>query len=112
VQYAKSPPGTFARWRDSVPLAFRFSGKAPRHVSDELRLANAGASFATFANSLAPLEDKLGAILVQLPPSLAFDPAITSAFSAGSGGILTRAFGGRAAARVVVLHLKKLIGNV
>jgi uncharacterized protein YecE (DUF72 family) len=78
--YRPHRPATFARWHDSVPPSFRFSVKAPRTISHELRLSNAGAAFAAFTNSLAPLGEKLGAILVQLPPSLAFDPATASAF--------------------------------
>jgi uncharacterized protein YecE (DUF72 family) len=64
---------TFARWAASVPEGFRFAVKAPKAVTHEAKLCNCGAALATFFAQLVPLGEKLGPVLVQLPPKLAFD---------------------------------------
>lgn len=64
---------TYARWAASVPDAFRFSVKVPRSVSHELRLRAADATLRTFVDQVAALGDKLGCLLLQLPPSLALN---------------------------------------
>src|SRR6185436_11229797 len=69
-------PVTYARWAACVPEDFRFSVKVPRAITHERRLSDAADLFAGFLAELAPLEDKLGPLLVQLPPSLAFDAAL------------------------------------
>lgn len=71
---------TYARWRDSVPDAFRFSVKMPRVVTHHLRLKNADAEVARFLASVRHLEAKLGCLLVQLPPSLSFEPPVAHSF--------------------------------
>jgi uncharacterized protein YecE (DUF72 family) len=77
-------PATYAGWAECVPKEFRFSLKVPRAITHERRLSDATDLFAGFLAELAPLEDKLGPLLVQLPPSLAFDAALADAFF-GSG---------------------------
>lgn len=64
---------TYARWAASVPDAFRFSVKIPRTISHELRLHGAKAALAQFCVEVASLGEKLGCLLLQLPPSLALD---------------------------------------
>ena len=64
---------TYARWAASVPDAFRFSVKVPRSVSHELRLRAADATLRTFVDQITALGDKLGCLLLQLPPSLALN---------------------------------------
>ena len=71
---------TYARWADSVPEHFRFSVKLPRTVTHALRLANADALMAQFEDEIGGLEEKLGCLLVQLPPSLQLDLAVADAF--------------------------------
>jgi len=71
-------PATYARWRESVPAAFRFSVKLPRAITHDLRLQEAGEPLAAFVSEVAGLEEKLGCLLVQLPPSLGFDPAMAA----------------------------------
>ena len=39
--YRPHRPETYARWRASVPPAFRFSVKEPRRITNELRLRDA-----------------------------------------------------------------------
>lgn len=78
--YRPHQPATYARWADSVPDDFRFSVKLPRQITHELRLTRCDAELARFAGEVAQLGDKLGCVLVQLPPSLHFDAAVAQAF--------------------------------
>jgi uncharacterized protein YecE (DUF72 family) len=71
---------TFARWAASVPEDFRFAVKAPKAVTHEAKLCKCGAALATFFAQLVPLGKKLGPVLVQLPPKLAFDEALVREF--------------------------------
>ncbi|MEC5159846.1 MULTISPECIES: DUF72 domain-containing protein [unclassified Janthinobacterium] len=80
--YRPHQPKTYARWRDSVPPAFRFSVKLPRAITHERRLSDIAAPLAQFAGQVGELQDKLGCVLVQLPPSLAFHPAGAADFMA------------------------------
>ncbi|APA87725.1 DUF72 domain-containing protein [Paraburkholderia sprentiae WSM5005] len=78
--YRSHQPKTYARWAASVPDAFRFSVKVPRRISHELRLRDADAAVSEFVQELAPLGEKLGCLLLQLPPSLALDEVATGDF--------------------------------
>ena len=70
------------RWADAVPQHFRFSVKLPKEITHERRLADAGELLASFLGDARLLGDKLGCLLVQLPPSLAFDASAAQAFLA------------------------------
>jgi len=65
---------TYARWAASVPAGFRFSVKLARAFTHEARLAPDGGSLRDCLRDIGALGEKWGALLVQLPPSLAFDP--------------------------------------
>ena len=71
---------TWRRWADSVPAGFRFSAKLPRAISHELGLRGAGPALDQFLAEVEGLGRKLGALLLQLPPTLAFDARSASAF--------------------------------
>lgn len=73
-------PETYARWARSVPDEFRFSVKIPKTITHELRLANAEHALDVFLSQAGELGTKLGCLLVQLPPKLAFDDAVAAAF--------------------------------
>jgi len=68
------------RWAASVPDNFRFSVKAPRTVTHEHRLKGHGAVLDSFFEEVSGLGEKLGVLLVQLPPSLAYDADTAEAF--------------------------------
>ena len=70
----------YAKWRDSTPPGFRFAVKTPRTITHDLKLVDAGPPFAAFMAQTAGLREKRGPILVQLPPSLAFDDAVARTF--------------------------------
>lgn len=73
---------TYARWAASVPRSFRFSVKLPKAITHDARLRGAGDATARFADEIAGLGQRLGGVLVQLPPSLAFDARTANAFFA------------------------------
>lgn len=78
--YRPHRPATYARWRDSVPDAFRFAVKVPKEITHVLRLQNADAALEKFLGEAAHLQHKLGCLLVQLPPRLSYDAASAQAF--------------------------------
>uniref|UniRef100_UPI002147B43F DUF72 domain-containing protein n=1 Tax=Tahibacter caeni TaxID=1453545 RepID=UPI002147B43F len=71
---------TYERWAASVPDDFRFAAKLPRTITHERRLAGCEALLDTFLDEVNGLGRRLGALLVQLPPSLAFDPRVADGF--------------------------------
>ncbi|HEU0067705.1 MAG TPA: DUF72 domain-containing protein [Nitrospiraceae bacterium] len=78
--YRPHRAATFERWAASVPRTFRFSVKIPNTITHDQRLANSAKLLKTFLADLAPLGPRLGCLLVQLPPSLAFDVRVARAF--------------------------------
>lgn len=73
---------TYERWAASVPDEFRFSVKVPRTVTHQARLRDSGDLLSAFVTQAGGLGAKLGGLLVQLPPSLVFDPQVARAFFA------------------------------
>lgn len=81
--YSLQTPQAYARWHADTPPGFVFAVKGPRYVTHMLKLRNARTAVANFlASGLANLREKLGPLLWQLPPQLAFDPARLDAFLA------------------------------
>lgn len=78
--YRSHQEKTYARWARSVPDAFRFSVKMPRTITHELRLRQVEEPLEAFLAEISALGEKLGAILVQLPPSLALDVDVARGF--------------------------------
>jgi len=78
--YRPHRPATYARWAASVPAGFRFSLKIPKEITHARRLADAGDVLARFLDESAALAEKRAVLLVQLPPSLAYDAAVVDAF--------------------------------
>jgi uncharacterized protein YecE (DUF72 family) len=64
---------TWERWARSVPGDFRFSVKAPRTITHEAKLHCSSEILSAFLQQIKLLQDKLGPVLIQLPPSLEFD---------------------------------------
>jgi uncharacterized protein YecE (DUF72 family) len=71
---------TFERWAESVPRGFRFSVKLPRTITHDARLIGAGPLLDAFLASVAPIRGQVGCLLVQLPPSLSYDPRVCRPF--------------------------------
>ncbi|WP_058047860.1 DUF72 domain-containing protein [Janthinobacterium sp. Ant5-2-1] len=78
--YRPHQPATYARWAASVPDHFRFSVKLPRSITHERRLRDAAAELDRFAGEVLQLRNKLGCVLVQLPPSLRFEADVAATF--------------------------------
>lgn len=80
--YRPHAQATYAKWRGQTPPGFRFSVKLPRAITHDARLADAEAPLQVFLQQVAGLGDRLGCLLVQLPPSLAWDAARAERFLA------------------------------
>lgn len=80
--YRPHRPSTYRRWAASVPPHFRFSVKVPKSATHERKLVDCGDVLRAFADEIAALGEARGPALVQLPPSLAFDPKVAEAFFA------------------------------
>ena len=73
---------TYERWAASVPAEFRFAVKLPRTMTQERRLEDCGDLLDRFVSEVEGLGPKLGVLLVQLPPSLAFEAETVDGFFA------------------------------
>lgn len=73
---------TYAKWAASVPESFRFAVKIPKTITHARRLADVESLLDTFLGEVSGLGDKLGALLVQLPPSLELDLEVAERFFA------------------------------
>lgn len=71
---------TYQRWADATPADFRFAVKLPKQITHVNRLKDSQQLLAQFAAEVAGLGPKLGAILVQLPPSYAFEQGVAAEF--------------------------------
>ncbi|MEQ7922134.1 DUF72 domain-containing protein [Xanthomonas sp. WHRI 1810A] len=71
---------TYGRWAESVPPGFRFSVKLPKTITHEHRLVDCEALLDAFLYQCLHLGEALGCLLIQLPPSLAFEPDRAEAF--------------------------------
>jgi len=81
--YSLQHPSSWLAWHAQTPADFVFAVKGPRYITHMLKLNNARAPLANFlASGVLALRDKLGPILWQLPPNLAFHEDKLEAFLA------------------------------
>jgi uncharacterized protein YecE (DUF72 family) len=78
--YRPHRTATYERWAGSVPEDFRFAVKVPKAITHERRLKDVGDLLDQFLSEAGGLGPKLGPLLVQLPPRLAFEPSIADHF--------------------------------
>jgi uncharacterized protein YecE (DUF72 family) len=71
---------TYERWAASVPADFRFAVKLPKAMTHQRRLVDCAELLARFADEVGGLGDRRGPLLIQLPPSLAFEAPVVAAF--------------------------------
>jgi uncharacterized protein YecE (DUF72 family) len=96
--YRIQTPASFRKWCDETPDDFVFSLKAPRFLTHRAELASAAPYMQRFFDSgFLELGEKLGPILWQFAPTLAFDAADFAAFLA----LLPAELGGHALRHVV-----------
>jgi uncharacterized protein YecE (DUF72 family) len=89
--YKPHRPATYARWAGSVPMDFVFSVKVPKLISHERRLVETHDVLDRFLGEVTQLGDKLGPLLVQLPPSLSFSAQIAEKYLEALAERLTQA---------------------
>jgi uncharacterized protein YecE (DUF72 family) len=80
--YSAHKRDTYQRWAESVPASFRFAVKMPKRLTHESCLEDTGAALKQFIHEIGGLGRKLRCVLVQLPPSLAYDPRTVETFFA------------------------------
>ncbi|KJZ63820.1 DUF72 domain-containing protein [Pseudomonas fluorescens] len=78
--YRPHRPHTYLRWAQSAPMAFRFSVKVPKLITHVQRLQGCERLLDEFLAQCTALGESLGCLLVQLPPSLAYDEGIATEF--------------------------------
>lgn len=78
--YRPHQPATYERWAAAVPAGFRFSVKLPKTITHEKRLQGCAPLLHDFLAQAHGLGDRLGCLLVQLPPSLAFEDSTARPF--------------------------------
>jgi uncharacterized protein YecE (DUF72 family) len=78
--YKDPRPDTYAKWAAATPDDFLFSVKLNKYFLQEKRLVETGDRLKQTLEGILQLQDKLGALLVQLPPSLAFEEKIAAQF--------------------------------
>ena len=71
---------TYAKWAASTPPGFLFSVKVPREITHNLKLRRARRPLEQFLAESSGLGDRRGPLLVQLPPSFAFEPRVIARF--------------------------------
>jgi uncharacterized protein YecE (DUF72 family) len=71
--YSQLKPETYQRWYDETPAQFRFALKGHRFVTHYKRLGDCEDSIIRLRDQAAPLKEKLGAVVWQLPSNYALD---------------------------------------
>jgi uncharacterized protein YecE (DUF72 family) len=81
--YSLQRPASYAAWYAATPPGFVFAVKGPRYITHIRRLKDVAVPVANFfASGVLRLQEKLGPILWQLPPSLRYDAERLEAFFA------------------------------
>lgn len=76
-------PSSYQTWHSETPDGFLYAVKGNKEITHEQRLRNPAQNVAQFLGSgVLGLQEKLGPILWQLPPSFPFDPTTVEAFLA------------------------------
>ncbi len=78
--YHLPQPATAAGWIRRTPADFRFCPKLSKHVTHQLRLANADEALNRYFDVFGIMQERLGPVLIQLPPGLSFDISLITGF--------------------------------
>ena len=73
--YRLPPVEAFERWRDATPPGFVLAVKASRYLTHVKRLKEPAEPVERLMSRAQALQDRLGPVLLQLPPNLRVDPA-------------------------------------
>ncbi len=79
--YRTMKPEIPARWRDDTPAGFGFAVKGHRGATHLRRLRDAGESVQATRDGIAPLGDRIAAVLWQLPPNLKAESGLLGDFA-------------------------------
>jgi uncharacterized protein YecE (DUF72 family) len=71
---------TWERWAAETPENFRFAVKTPKAATHISKLVRTGEVLQDFLHAAQVLGEKLGPVLVQLPPKLDFDEGVAREF--------------------------------
>jgi uncharacterized protein YecE (DUF72 family) len=71
---------TYEKWAAATPDGFKFAVKLTREITHDARLMRSSSLLERFLDETSGLGHKRGPILVQLPPSLAFDARVAGRF--------------------------------
>jgi uncharacterized protein YecE (DUF72 family) len=71
--YRMPAASAFRGWRDAVPDGFRFAVKASRYLTHIKRLSDPRSSVEYLMDRAGELGDRLGPMLLQLPPTMEID---------------------------------------
>ena len=71
---------TWQRWAASVPADFRFAAKLSKTITHKQKLIDCDDLLTAALAEMTQLGDTLAVVLVQLPPSLAFDTVVALPF--------------------------------
>ena len=72
--YRLAAPETFAGWQARTPAGFVMAVKASRYLTHVRRLREPAEPVVRLLGAAAGLDDRLGPVLVQLPPTMQADP--------------------------------------
>lgn len=88
--YHLPQPKTFEKWADATPAGFLFAVKVSKVVTHTRRLEGVEEPWRKFLDHASRLGDKLGPLLLQLPPSFQADMARLERFLELSGRLGAR----------------------
>src|SRR5918995_2613703 len=71
--YGTPRRSTVERWREISPGGFRFAAKFPAEFSHDKNLVGTDELTRTFVDTMRLLRDRLGPLLIQLPPSFSVE---------------------------------------
>lgn len=74
--YRLPGPETFEQWRTRTPEGFAMAVKASRYLTHIQRLRDPAEPVRRMLDAFASLKEKLGPVLIQLPPTLRADPEL------------------------------------
>ncbi|MBV9159060.1 MAG: DUF72 domain-containing protein [Candidatus Kaiserbacteria bacterium] len=81
---------TFEKWREETPNDFIFAVKLSRYITHIKKLEGVTTELNRFLNRAKRLKEKLGVILIQLPPSLKYDEKLLEGFLAALKSACTK----------------------
>ncbi|ACL04506.1 protein of unknown function DUF72 [Desulfatibacillum aliphaticivorans] len=78
--YRTIKDSTYEKWRETTPEGFTWAVKASRYITHVKRLKTPEETVPRFLESASILNEKLGPILLQLPPTLAYEKEVARDF--------------------------------